>query len=208
MHRFMWKRTLSMIGSPALALGTALILGSPAAAQSIFINEVHYDNEGKDSGEVVEVAGPAQVSLSGWQLVFYNGKNGRPYRTLALEGSIPNLQNGHGTLSFDAKGIENGAPDGIALVNPDHEVIHFISYEGTFTASSGLAAGLVSQDVGVKESDTTLPYQSIQLKGAGQTLADFKWAKPSPATPGSVNQEQIFSNSKKKEAADLATRTQ
>lgn len=208
MHRFMSNRTLSMIGSPAIALGAALILGSPAAAQSIFINEVHYDNKGKDSGEVVEIAGPAQVTLSGWQLVFYNGKNGRPYRSLALEGSIPDLQAGVGTLSFDAKGIENGGPDGVALVNPDNEVIQFISYEGQFTASSGVAKGLISQDIGVKESDTTMPGQSIQLKGVGRTSGDFQWGKPDSATPGAVNAGQTFGVPDKQEPADLATRRQ
>ena len=64
MHRFMSNRTVSIIGTHAIALGAALILGSPAAGQSIFINEVHYDNKGKDSGEYVEIAGPAKTDLT------------------------------------------------------------------------------------------------------------------------------------------------
>lgn len=206
MHRFMSNRTLSMIGTLAIALGAALVQGSPAAAQSIFINEVHYDNKGKDAGEVVEIAGPGKTDLGDWQLVFYNGKNGRPYHTVALEGLIPNQQDGLGTLSFNVKGIENGAPDGVALVNPDKEVIHFISYEGQFTAASGVAKGLVSQDIGVRESETTMPGQSIQLQGTGRTLEDFQWHKPGKATPGAVNAGQTFGSPDKKGPADIATR--
>lgn len=202
------NHTLVKIGAHAVALGAAVILGSPVGAQSIFINEVHYDNKGKDTGEVVEIAGPAKTDLTKWQLVFYNGKNGRPYRTVKLEGSIPDLQEGLGTLSFAAKGIENGSPDGVALVNPDKEVIHFISYEGRFTASSGVAKGLVSQDIGVKESESTMPGKSIQLKGTGKTLADFQWAEPERATPGAVNEGQMFVGSDKKKPADIATRAQ
>ena len=138
--------------------------------------------------------------------MFYNGKNGRPYRSVPLKGSIPNLQDGLGTLSFAAKGIENGAPDGIALVNPDKEVIHFISYEGQFTATSGVAKGLVSRDIGVKESDTTMPGLSIQLKGTGRTLGDFQWGKPGSATPGAINRGQTFGVPDEKEPADIATR--
>ena len=32
----------------------------------VFINEFHYDNDGADAGEFVEVAGPAGTSLNGW----------------------------------------------------------------------------------------------------------------------------------------------
>ncbi len=39
-------------------------------AQSIFINEIHYDNEGGDLEEGLEIAGPAGVDISGWTIYF------------------------------------------------------------------------------------------------------------------------------------------
>ena len=42
-----------------------------------------------------------------------------------------------GTLAFDFVGMQNGAPDGLALVNGDGAVVEFVSYEGSFVASSG-----------------------------------------------------------------------
>ena len=39
----------------------------------VFINEIHYDNDGTDVGEFIEIAGPAGTSLSGWKIVLYNG---------------------------------------------------------------------------------------------------------------------------------------
>ena len=50
-------------------------------AQTVFINEIHYDNAGGDVGEGVEVAGPAGTDLTGWTIEFYNGANGLVYDT-------------------------------------------------------------------------------------------------------------------------------
>ena len=36
------------------------------------------------------------------------------------------------TLSYASNGIQNGSPDGIALVDSSSNVIQFLSYEGTF----------------------------------------------------------------------------
>ena len=44
-------------------------------AQSVFINEFHYDNAGGDVNEGIELAGPEGTDLAGWSLVLYNGSN-------------------------------------------------------------------------------------------------------------------------------------
>ena len=176
----------------AAVFGLVLCTGVPAWGQSVFINEVHYDNAGADAEESLEIAGPAGTDMSGWKLVLYNGKNGRPYRTVSLEGSIPEQQGAYGTLSFPVNRIENGSPDGVALVNPAGEVIHFMSYEGGFTATAGPAEGLAAKDIGVRESSSTRMGHSLQLKGSGHSLADFTWQGPGQASPGVVNAEQTF----------------
>lgn len=185
---WVWWRRLSA----AAIMGVILCAGYPAWGQSVFINEVHYDNHGTDANEAVEVAGPAGTDLTGWSLVLYNGKNGTPYRTVSLEGVLPDQQSGHGTVSFPISRIENGAPDGIALVNPANEVVHFLSYEGGFTASTGPAEGLAATDIGVRETNNTQTGHSLQLRGEGNSLADFAWHGPGLATPGQVNAEQAF----------------
>ena len=102
-----------------LALTSGAIFVGMAQAAAVFINEVHYDNTGTDTGEAIEIAGPAGTDLTGWSLVLYNGANGSVYNTTALSGVIAHQQNGFGTLSFSypTNGIQNGSPDGIALVN-------------------------------------------------------------------------------------------
>lgn len=163
-------------------------------ATSIFINEIHYDNVGTDIGEAIEIAGPAGTDLTGWSIVLYNGSGGAVYDTVNLSGIIPDQQNGFGTvsISFPTNGIQNGAPDGIALVDSNGAVIQFLSYEGIFTAVGGPADGLTSKDIGVSESSSTTVGFSLQLTGTGTVFEDFVWNAPADDSPGAVNDGQSF----------------
>jgi predicted extracellular nuclease len=164
--------------------------GSPA----VFINEIHYDNTGTDTGEAIEVAGLAGIDLAGWSIVLYNGNGGAPYDTTALSGVIPNQQNGFGTLyfSYPTNGIQNGAPDGLALVDTGGAVVQFLSYEGSFTAVGGPADGMTSTDIGVSERSSTAVGDSLQLTGTGTAYGDFTWTGPISNTFGQVNTGQTF----------------
>jgi uncharacterized protein len=165
-----------------------------AAATSVFINEIHYDNTGTDAGEAIEIAGPAGTDLTGWSIVLYNGANGLSYDTDPLTGVIPNQQNGFGTvfLSYSSNGIQNGSPDGIALVNAANVAVQFLSYEGLFTALNGPANGMTSTDIGIIETGSEPLGQSLQLSGSGQSYEDFTWNAQATATFGLVNAGQSF----------------
>jgi endonuclease I/chitodextrinase len=160
----------------------------------VFINEIHYDNAGIDVGEAVEVAGYAGIDLTGWSIIPYNGTGGVTYTPAGnLSGIIPNQLNGYGTVSVNIPGLQNGYPDGIALVNPTGKVIQFLSYEGSFTATNGPASGMISTDIGVSEANTAAIGASLQLTGAGFTYADFTW-QAANNTFGAVNAGQFFGN--------------
>ena len=114
------------------------------------------------------------------------------YDTISLSGTIPDQQGCMGTLWFSFVGMQNGDPDGLALVDPTDEVVEFISYEGSFTANDGPAFGMSSADVGVSESSSTPVGFSLQLSGNGAEAADFTWQSPATDTPGSPNTGQTF----------------
>ena len=161
-----WTTAVSSFGDGDL--GTP---GGPNGAVdpglTVSINEFHYDNDGADVGEFIEVAGTPGGDLTGWTLVLYNGNGGGAYATIALGGSLSS-DGETGYASVDAPGMQNGAPDGIALVNPDGNVVEFLSYEGEMTATDGPAAGLTSTDVGTEPGDTPVG-ESLQK------LADGTW---------------------------------
>lgn len=165
---------------------------SGSASTDVWINEIHYDNQGSDQNEMVEVAGPANTNLSGWSIVAYNGNNGSAYKTTSLSGTISNQQNGYGTKSFNISGLQNGSADGLALIDDDNNVVQFISYEGTLTATSGIASGMSSTDIGVKETSSTSVGYSLQLAGSGQSYDDFTWQSAASSTAGSINNNQSF----------------
>lgn len=181
-----------------LALALACVASTATRAQLldpvVFINEFHYDNTGTDAGEFVEIAGPAGTDLTGYSIVLYNGTGGAPYTTTNLSGVIPDQQNGFGTLSFayPVNGIQNGAPDGIALVAPGAVLSQFLSYEGTFAGVGGPAAGVSSTDIGVSEAGSEPLGQSLRLTGSGDSYSDFTWAGPAVATSGAINTGQTF----------------
>lgn len=132
-------------------------------------SELHYDNTGIDAGESIEIEGPAGTDLTNWRVVLYNGSGGASYNTRTLTGSIPANCGARGVilLSYPQDGIQNGSPDGLALVNADGQVVEFLSYEGTFTAVGGPANGLTSVDIGVSQATSTPLGQSLQRNALG-----------------------------------------
>jgi hypothetical protein len=133
-------------------------------AQDARISELHYDNSGSDVNERVEIDAEAGTSASGWSLLFYNGSGGGVYASVALSGTFGDFGDGsgRGPLVVDQPGIQNGSPDGLALVDPNGFVVEFLSYEGSFTATDGAAAGLASTDIGVAEGGSTPADFSLQ----------------------------------------------
>ena len=80
----------------------------------------------------------------------------------------------------------------MALIDDGGSVVEFLSYEGSFTAGDGPAAGLVSVDIAVFEPNDTPLGLSLQLQGAGNIAADFAWTSPSAHTRGAINNNQTF----------------
>lgn len=199
----------STYAAPAMALAMALALGScasdgpsapevaPATAQMatsviasavgplVRISEIHYDNASTDVGEAIEISGPAGTDLTGWQLVLYNGSatSLASYNTRTLAVTLPTtcVERGVTVETYPLNGIQNGNPDGVALVNASGAVVEFLSYGGTFTAANGPAAGMLSTDIGVTEGSTTPAGSSLQRAPTGT------WSAPAPNSFGACN---------------------
>lgn len=168
-------------------------------ARAQFINEIHYDNIAQDEGESVEIAAPAGKSLSGYSLYLYNGLTGTMYGSVPIYGSVSDQCHGWGflTVVFPPDGLQNGAPDGLALVDSDGKVLEFLSYEGSFAAVNGPAAGTRSTDMDVQQSFATPRGYSLQRVGTGNSPHDFVWAGPLPSTFNDMNVgQQLLSQNK------------
>jgi hypothetical protein len=165
------------------------VVGGPPTEP--WINEFHYDNLGTDVNEFIEIAGPVGYNLSNCQVVLYNGANGTSYGVTNLSGLITapaGQQFGTVLIKYPQDGIQNGSPDGIALVC-NGTVLQFISYEGVFTAVNGAASGQTSIDIGVAEGSSTPTNQSLQFLGSG---SNGNWVGPLNASPLALNANQVI----------------
>jgi len=183
-----------------LSLGCLLTLAAGSAQADVFINELHYDDStpAGDVGEAIEVVATGGEDLGTYRLYLYNGSTPSAATVYANNAVPAGTAAGCGkasiaTVTYPTNGLQNGANDGIALVDASGKVIQFISYEGTITASGGPAAGLTSQNIPVSESNSTAPGTSLQLTGSGSQYTHFTWAGSAAQTFGACNTGQTFS---------------
>lgn len=183
-------RLMTTIAIILAFLAIQAVLNDVIASPIVYINEIHYDNTGGDQNEFVELAGEAGTNLMGWSLSFYNGSNGTLYKTLVLgDLLLIDQNNGLDFVAFNIAGIQNGAPDGLVLADENQNVIQFLSYEGSFMATNGIASGITSDDIGIFESSSTPLNFSLQLAGIG-SFDDFIWQSPQQSTFGQINTSQ------------------
>jgi endonuclease I len=178
-------------------LTTALLLPALANAD-VFINEIHYDNSGTDVGEAIEVVATGGENLAQYSLHFYNGNGGglvtstspniQPVANIAARTCGALVSIGYVTPNQ----IENGAPDGVALVGPGNVLVQFLSWEGSFTGTAGVANGVGSTNIGVSEEPGPAAGNSLQLSGSSTNYAGFVWNAPAAATLGQCNNNQTF----------------
>jgi hypothetical protein len=105
----------------------------PPGERKLVINEIDYDQVGADADGFVELhnSGPADADLTGLALVFVNGGDGKEYHRETLSGTL--AAGGYLVVAFDA---QNGAPDGLALVDTSSKtLLDALSYEGSITSA-------------------------------------------------------------------------
>ncbi|MEO7591436.1 MAG: M4 family metallopeptidase, partial [Byssovorax sp.] len=184
--------------------------GGGGTTGHLVINEVEYDEAGTDSGEFVEIYNGtgAAVSLSGYSLVLVNGGTSTSYLTQSLSGAgtlaagqylvvgNPTVTAAAGALKVNfAAGndkIQNGAPDGVALINGS-TLVDALSYEGNITAAAITGVGTVSLVEGtalassVADSNTVTKSLCRYPNGTDTGNASTDWTLRSVVTPGAAN---------------------
>jgi hypothetical protein len=174
-----------------------LTLPSVSQVPLAWINEFHYDNAGTDQDEFIElVVEGLQHDHARYSLLLYNGSNGSTYGSaydlaqFQAADTLPGKR--YFLLQLPVNGLQNGSPDGLALLYIDSlNTIHLLdslAYEGSLMATAGPAAGSLLPDILVSESNSTTP--------AGYSLQRFSdhpaasWMPPSPHSAGHPNQGQ------------------
>lgn len=205
-------------GSVTATLGadsfTAMVSVVEAPPGGLVINEIDYDQVGADNAEFIEIFNGSlrPVDLSTLALVLVNGAAGaaRPeYARVMLSGTLApgayavvanaGVTLPMGTMRFNIGNdtVQNGAPDGVALIDlAGATVIDALSYEGTTRAvtiagipgSVNLVEG-AALDAATADSNTA-PGSLIRFpNGTDSDDADSDWRFTSRPTPGAANVE-------------------
>ena len=169
----------------------------------IFINELHYKNSGTDANEGIEVFGPANVDLSGYQIHFYKQTPGQSLhqtfdKMISLTGVVDDEGDGFGAIWFDVPDIfdQIGA---VCLYNSNTgHILQFLSYRADQqVADDGIAMGMTATgmyDAGITtvagENAGTQAEESMQLFGTGSCPSDFTWEVNVQNTRGMLNINQ------------------
>jgi large repetitive protein len=189
-----------------------------AAPAGLIINEIDYDQPGTDTAEFIELYNgtSAAIDLTNLYVSLLNGNGNVEYKRFALKDATPDHMLGVGAylvLASDtvnvpapsirytptnwANDIQNGSPDGIAVINvPDTmantgTVLDKLCYEGAMTAVTipnisgtvSLVEGTATtaQDAGVLGSLSRVP------NGSDSNNAMADWAFTVQLTPGAPN---------------------
>ncbi|MCP4589127.1 MAG: hypothetical protein GY842_00140, partial [bacterium] len=185
---------------PTLGAGLISCLAAISVSAQIAINEVDYDQSGTDTADFVELFEPGKtgLSLAGWELALYNGTASQrsPYLTISLSAAPGGVMPPDGYLVIGPAGIpevditlpsggwiQNGSPDGMALVSSG-VVVELWAYEGSFVGASGPAAGMTFEDIEVAEQGGDgLGLQRLPDGGAWAAIPE------AARTPGEPNPE-------------------
>jgi len=184
----------------------------PCGKVGLVLNEVDYDQVVQDSEEFIELLNTSgqSIDLTGHKVVLISNGNKKAYATYDLSpaGSIAAGQYlvlakagfvvPNGVLKIDFNGasnqIENGAPDGIALVR-NTTLIDALSYEGPMTA---VDSGIVGLGIVNLVEGTVLPVEIQDSNDEVRSLvrlpngfdsddAATDWALSATPTPGAAN---------------------
>jgi len=179
----------------------------------LVLNEVDYDQPSTDTAEFIEIRNmsASPVSLAGIAVFLVNGATapgGTVYATVDLSpaGTLPaggylvvappSLAVDPAALRVDfalpTDNIQNGAPDGIALVDTSTAtLLDALSYEGSITAASLPPVGTVSLVEGAPTTaqDSAAVTQSLVRWPDGLDTDDAAsdWSLSSSPTPGAAN---------------------
>jgi hypothetical protein len=162
----------------------------PPPPTGLVVNEVDYDQVGADGEGFVEIAnlGEAAVDLTGLALVLVDGGQSAEYDREALTGTLD--PGGYLVIAVDS---QNGAPDGIALVDTDGgALLDALSYEGAITSATigGATYSLVEGTVlptDVADSNTVDGSLSRVPNGTDTNDAAADWRFTTTVTRGAAN---------------------
>ena len=144
-----------------------------------------------DEPQQIEVI--TQTNIGGWtnRISVWTDTN---LNGIEDASTMPDSEEPLATYVHQLADFEVRNPGGVTLIDENNNVLDFISWGGSFEATTGSGRGLVSRDIEI-DPFRTGPDDSVQLVGTGVSSGDFQWAGPAPESFGAVNSGQEATDS-------------
>ncbi len=151
-----------------------------------------FDAPDRQTGDPQQIEAVTQTNVGGWRnrVEVWTDTN---LNGIQDDPDLPSSDDPIAAYNFLLPEFDIRSPGGVTLVDDNNNVIDFISWGGSFEASTGSGTGLVSRDIGLDPFTVELG-DSIQLTGSGAAAQDFSWTGPAPTSFGSVNNGQSTVN--------------
>ncbi|MCA9521693.1 MAG: hypothetical protein KC609_12000 [Myxococcales bacterium] len=153
------------------------------------------------------LAGPENLALSGWSLVFYGVTTGARLHTMPLSSGALDQQPTNGfslstslNATFSWQDDPNHAGSklyqhlAVAVVSPRGQVLDFVGLASSVTPFDGPAIGLTSVALGLPNGWTAGSGEMFYRSGTGSHPTDFSWTFGA-VTPDAANPNQLFTPS-------------
>jgi hypothetical protein len=157
----------------------------------LFLSELHYQNEGVDVDEGVEITGEAGLDLSNYQVIIYKGNDFEAI--VDLQDTIPNQVDNAGAVWIPLPGLFEAGSIGLYNKVTDRVVEIFAYRINSTTLEGGPADGMSppSIPISAQEDNNTPSNFSIQRGGTGSCPSPTSpWDGPMLSSPGIINASQ------------------
>ncbi len=146
----------------------------------------------RETEEPQQVKATTQTNVGSWtnRVIVWTDTNGNGVQDPA---SLPESDEPLSMFALALPEFKVRSPGGVTLVDKNYNVLDFISWGGSFEATTGSGNGLISRDIDIDPFSVDNG-DSIQMTGTGSTPEDFVWSGPVASTFGARNTGQEFAD--------------
>ena len=149
---------------------------------------VSFEAPNRESDGPQQIEATTQTDIGGWtnRVSVWTDTN---LNGVEDASTLPDSDGDMSTFVHQLPEFDIRVPGGVTIIDENNNVVDFISWGGSFEATTGSGTGHVSRDIGLDPFGLG-PDNSAQLTGPGVSAVDFQWVGPAGASFGAVNAGQ------------------
>ncbi len=147
-----------------------------------------FETPGRESEDPQQVQVITKTNIGGWanRVSVWTDTN---LNGIEDASALPSSDGLMATMALLLPDFTYRDPGGVTIIDENNNVLDFVSWGGSFEATTGSGRGHVSRDIEI-DPFAMGPDDSAQLTGSGASAADFQWSGPESESFGAINNGQ------------------